>query len=412
MTLHYPFPQITHIDQVRKAIFNRPEYIVVEKEGGYTVVNYVYSGEDTFPPVIDREVSQTDYLTGLRDATDAAILRECRGLIFCSETGVVISRRFHKFFNAGERADVVPEAMIGAEYDVLEKLDGSMITPIPLKGGFWRWGTKMGVTDVALPVEEFVLDNSQYVELADYCKQTDWTPIFEWCSPLNRIVLQHTTHNLILTAIRHNVTGEYMSYARMSALAGRFDIPVVRRVNADILANYRESEGVEGYVLRFANGHMMKFKTEWYVRLHKTKDKIAREVDVAQLVFDDQADDLLPLLDEDDKARLIEYRAAFWRRFEDVKNGISLMLDQWRGEGDRRNFAIHTDPCASQPRRDLTYPSPWARTIMFTAWDGKVPVDTAVRIAVSKGLVNNRKFAELKEGLLQGLRWKEAWEVE
>jgi len=412
MTLHYTFPVIRNISQVLPAIEGRPEYIVVHKEGDYSVINYVYSGPDTFPPVDVEQREEIPYEGGTiihsQFTTDpyAAILRECRGLIFRTSTGEVIARRFHKFFNANERPDVPEEAMIDAEYDVLEKLDGSMITPIPLPGGFWRWGTKMGVTDVALPVEEFVLDNSQYVELADYCLQRGLTPIFEWCSPENRIVIDHQESSLILTAIRGNETGLYYSYDVMCVIAQDFEIPVVRRVNEEILRNYREGEGVEGYVLRFHNGHMMKFKTEWYVRLHKTKDKIARELDVAQLVFDDQVDDLLPLLDEADKRRLLAYQDKFWTNFETQKAKLSHMLYEWRKAGDRKNFAVMTAGSSSQLLR-MPYPNEAQRQVLFTAWEGTVDIDTAFRIAISKGLVNNHKFSLLKEGFLQGVNWKE-----
>lgn len=88
----------------------------------------------------------------------------------------------------------------------------SMITPIPVDGNI-RWGTKMGVTDVALGAEEFVAKNPQYQELAKWCIQNKKTPIFEWVSRKQRIVIDYEEDNLILIAIRDNVTGEYMPYA-------------------------------------------------------------------------------------------------------------------------------------------------------------------------------------------------------
>lgn len=61
---------------------------------------------------------------------------------------------------------------------ILEKLDGSMIAPFLLNGKI-RFGTKMGITDIALDVERHVSD----IELTFIKDRIDEnkTPIFEWC---------------------------------------------------------------------------------------------------------------------------------------------------------------------------------------------------------------------------------------
>ena len=88
--MNYKFPHITHIDQVKKAIEGKEEFIIkVDEEHGIAIVNYNVAFEDTFPPVIDEKT---------------ALLRECRGITFDLETGRVLSRKFHKFFNLDERS--------------------------------------------------------------------------------------------------------------------------------------------------------------------------------------------------------------------------------------------------------------------------------------------------------------------
>jgi hypothetical protein len=42
-----------------------------------------------------------------------------------------------------------------------------------------------------------------------------WTPIFEWCSKTNLIVLSYESDQLVLTAMRNMKTGRYMSYAEL-----------------------------------------------------------------------------------------------------------------------------------------------------------------------------------------------------
>ena len=195
--MNYQFPVIKNISQVLPLIAERKEFIVAERDGDVTIVNYVVMTGDTFPPV----VTEAD-----------AILRELRGMIFKTSTGEVLARRYHKFFNCGERDETqIGEIDFTQPHVILEKLDGSMITPFMTTDGI-RWGTKMGATDVAIPVEKFVAARPQYVEFAKFCIEQGWTPIFEWTSRQQTIVIDYPEDNLILTAVRNNVTGEYLPY--------------------------------------------------------------------------------------------------------------------------------------------------------------------------------------------------------
>ena len=195
--MNYVFPNIYNISQVLPLIKDRTEFIVCEKDGDYTVINYVVQMSDTFPPVTDES---------------HAILRELRGLIFKTSTGEVLQRRLHKFFNVNEKDETqVSKIDFTQPHVILEKLDGSMITPVWTSDGL-RWGTKMGVTQVALPVEEFVAEHPEYTLFAQHCLEMNVTPIFEWTSRKQTIVIDYPTDNLILIAIRDNVTGEYLPY--------------------------------------------------------------------------------------------------------------------------------------------------------------------------------------------------------
>ena len=120
MTFGYKFPHITNISNVLPAIDGRDEFVVADK-GSYTVINYNVMMADTFPPVIqellDAGHEQDDY---------ARIRRECRGIIFDSNTGDIIRRPFHKFFNVNEREETQDHVIdLSRPHAILEKLDGS-----------------------------------------------------------------------------------------------------------------------------------------------------------------------------------------------------------------------------------------------------------------------------------------------
>jgi RNA ligase len=327
------FPVITHIDRVLEAIADKPEFIVAEREG-YRVINYLVALEDTFP---DRDLDDK-----------AALLRECRGIVF-GEDGKVLARRLHKFFNVGERPETAMNTLPwDGPYVIMDKLDGSMITPILLDGKI-RWGTKMGLTDVAAPVEEFINTNlsMNYAGLAEYCFDFGKTPIFEWCSNKQRIVVDHSEDKLVLIHIRDNITGEYVDRQIIKDAGYVFNIPVVRvwsseEFSSDTLVEVvRGLEGEEGVVVQFSDGEMVKIKSDWYVRLHRAKDKISSERRTLECILNGEIDDLIPILPEDDVTRIRALEHNFTKAVAGMVNNIrSVLMAIHEAHMSRKDFAL------------------------------------------------------------------------
>ena len=331
--INYQFPTITHINDVLPHIEGRDEFRVIEKDW-YTVINYAVAFEETFK----WEDS---------DPVSSVIRRECRGLIFNQE-GELISRPYHKFFNVGEKEETqLNKVNLYEPHVVLEKLDGSMIRPIPTPEGF-RLATKAGITDVAMNAEVFVADKPHYSTFIHKCLQKGTTPLFEWCSRKNRIVVDYPEDQLILTGIRYNDIGSYVSYRVMKNYASAWNIPVVKAVdglavqNIDLFVKQvREWDDGEGIVLRFDTGHMVKVKADDYVLRHKSKDSISQEKNVLQTILDDAVDDLVPLLTPEDAQRVQEFQNAFWLSVDDL---ASEMADLYNAGitmyPDKKDFAV------------------------------------------------------------------------
>jgi len=338
--MNYQFPAINNISQVLPLIADRSEFVVAEKEGGYTVVNYVVMMNDTFPPVVD---------------TETAILRELRGMIFNTETGLPIARRLHKFFNVNEREETLINTVdFDQPHVILEKLDGSMITPFMTTAGI-RWGTKMGVTDVAIPVEAFVAANPIYDTFARWAQSEGITPIFEWCSRKQTIVIDHPEDKLVLIAIRFNITGEYMPYDKMVEEVEDTGIPVVRAFegtveNMQALVDYtRDLINIEGFVVRFDSGHMLKVKAEDYLRKHKAKDSMSREKNVIELIVSGNVDDVKSFLSPEDLKRLEKFEDEFWKGVRITTRELRHKRDRAGYELDRKTYAV--DFVQQQPER-------------------------------------------------------------
>jgi len=314
--MKYQFPVINHINDVLPHIEGRKEFIVADK-GDYIVLNYVVMTPETFSS----------------DDAGWEYRRECRGLTFYKD-GTIAKRPFHKFFNVNERDETLLENIdLSEPHTILHKLDGSMITPF-LKDGEVQYHTKMGATDVAEPVNEFVAGQvgMHYNDFARDMIAEGKTPIFEWCSRKNRIVIDYEYDGLLLLAIRDNVTGAYTMYDDLESLADQYNIPMVAEYEATFDASFldhvRGLIGLEGFVVRFDNGHMIKIKAEDYLKLHHAKDAISQEKNVWKLILDAEVVDLKSMLNDEDRVRIEEFESAVWGEvFKVIANLDAFMVD-------------------------------------------------------------------------------------
>lgn len=197
----YEFPIIKTIADVLPAIEGRDEFIVAERES-FKVVNYNVGFEDTFT------IDENDLMENHGTMIPKGIMRrECRGLIFYPD-GKIMSRPFHKFFNVGERKETQLQNIdMSRPHVIMEKMDGSMIRPMIVNGVF-RLGTKMGVTDTSVAAEQIMTKGQQ--DWMEIMMKQYVTPLFEFVSPENRIVIKYDNAELVLLAMRENITGEYL----------------------------------------------------------------------------------------------------------------------------------------------------------------------------------------------------------
>lgn len=371
--MKYKFPVIEHLDDVRPAIEGRDEFIIAERDWGY-VVNYMVAMADTFPEV---KTAGGSAAMRERETLYKAIRRECRGLLFHKD-GTIMARRLHKFFNINERDETRFETVdFDQPHVILEKLDGSMITPVVTDAGL-RWGTKMGITDVSMGAELFVAKHPHYAKLASDLMGRGLTPIFEWCSRKQRIVVDYPEDRLVLIAVRNTVTGEYMSFDALEAFAEMLDIDVVKAYEGTaanmrhLMDETKDAEGIEGWIIRFDDGHMLKVKGEWYLRIHKTKDNLSFEKNVVDLLVNEKMDDVKAFMMEEDRQRVEQFEQVFWQgvavavaRYEDYFSMVQ------KAGLDRKRFALEWMPTVKAN-------DPFAPTYVFARFNGKDPRELVV----------------------------------
>lgn len=332
------FPHNLTLEEVTQAIQNHnavlgTDVFIRAVRGDFIIFNYSFQFDGMFPtltgdPVRDREI---------------LIIRECRGLTFHS-SGRLVARKLHKFKNVNESEETLScNVDFTQDHIIMEKLDGSLLVPVP-NGDEIEWHTKMGATDVAQPVEEFVKNNPHYRDFAKRIIESGQTAMFEWCSRQQKIVIDYPEDKLVLLHIRDNHTGNYHSREYVNGIANQYGIPSVAVFDGsarDIDAFIEYTRGLkdqEGFVIQFHDGKMLKIKADDYLTLHRMLDLTNQEKNVIDLIFSESADDVIAHLDsiQSDRVKAFQHDAmlGIGRFTERINNMAKNYRDQTTNRGE------------------------------------------------------------------------------
>lgn len=401
MGIHYTFPRIDGLADVMPAIAGRDDFVVAVKDG-YTVVNYLMMTTGTFPDV---------GMGASEVGEDTAIMRrECRGLIFDTDTNALVSRPFHKFFNYAERLDLLKHIDIGVRHKYVTKLDGSMIRPFRIKAwsGF-RLGSKMGITDTALRAELWmyapVPKRERYVAFCNMLLDQGLTPLFEWTAPEDRIVVDYGKEPcLSLLAIRNNRWGTYVPRSLLILQALQYEIPLAEDLPSTTMragGTFDDLQGIirghdgskhEGIVITFEDGHMVKMKSDEYVTLHRAKAEISKEHRLVNVILDGKLDDLLPVLPEKDRAKSEAYASLMWNGIEHTALQAESLRGTWHPRG-RKEFALSDIP------REM-------KSIVFLGFDNVESYLEIVVKTIKKNLTSRQSFDRVR-WIFPDANWKD-----
>lgn len=286
------FPRIEQLSDLLPHIeHNKQIRVKADELTGHTVVCYMVQDEDTFA------------------GTDLQFACECRGITFHPD-GTIAARTLHKFFNVGEHDSVRPEVLDwNSVTRIMEKRDGSMITPVMTANRSFKFKTKKTFTSAeAIAAGDHLGFVSGGTHWIGNLLLAGLTPTFEFTSPKFPIVIKYEKDELTLLHIRENSTGRYLTEEEMRFLNPPFPIVenlaerftrrlyafggFVEMVDWEPLKLAAETEtGIEGWVIQFKDGNMVKLKTKWYCDLHHSVT-FTRWRDIARTVCADQSDDL------------------------------------------------------------------------------------------------------------------------
>ncbi|ELR17647.1 uncharacterized protein ACA1_064320 [Acanthamoeba castellanii str. Neff] len=400
------FPAGLTLDEVREAVRGIKAYVEFDRQD-HVVFSYVLVTTETFPDPALAPDPTTRRVWQVR--------RECRGLVF-AKSGELLSRRYHKFFNINESREAnVANIDFSRPHVILEKLDGSMVSPYVVAGRL-LFATKKGPSPVGNDVAQFVERVKAAQDYAAFCHtwiQHGYTPLFEWCSRMTPIILDYPEDQLVLTALRHNHSGNYLSYPRMVEAGREHAIPVVREYNAghtrshslaEFLETIKNDRGLEGCVLRFDDGAMFKIKTLWYHNLNRglhmmTKTRTNNEKFMWRIILDHKYDDMKVYISVDERSRIDRFANDLLTNLEASASAIETEVAQFKATLPEEGNAAERQKAFAQfvsSRDKLVQP------VFWKVWRG----DDARESVLSHALKNlERSLAEVSVLFAGGVRF-------
>jgi len=268
---------------------------------------------------------------------------ELRGLTFVFNSDGSVYKSFllmEKFFNINENESTLFDTIKNKKVkSVYLKEDGSIINFIELPNGKIISKSKMSFeSEQALMAQKLFESNQNINTFVKDCISKDLVPIFEYVSPINRVVVKYNKSDLVLLRLRDNKTGEYLSIDDFDILSK----PMSFKFSLKDLMNLKGNlESIEGWVVEFSDGQKVKIKTDWYLSLHRIlTDYSNREDYLIDMILDEKIDDILSVLDYgSEQRRLVESVVEITnRKVMYISNEVDRVLSTY--DGDKKSFVL------------------------------------------------------------------------
>jgi len=196
--------------------------------------------------------------------------------------GEVISAGFPKFTNWGENPDHFPVPNSLKHCTVVEKLDGSLLIVSKYNGQYiLRTRGTVDASTLANGHELEIFKNTILSKLADNNDTWDYSVLFEWLSPINKIVLNYGDEpSWRLIGFINHINYSLAQQDMLDAMAKKygFDRPPTYTFSSveDLLKDVDQWRGKEGVVVYSKNDQMLhKVKGAWYLALHHMKSELS-----------------------------------------------------------------------------------------------------------------------------------------
>mgnify|MGYP003704137999 FL=1 len=202
--------------------------------------------------------------------------------VVVNHEGEVISAGFPKFTNWGENPEHFPVPTSLNNCNVVEKLDGSLLIVSKYKGNYIL--RTRGTVDAYTLSNGYELDIFKEKILSKLHNDVDtwnYSVLFEWVSPVNKIVLNYGEEpDWHLVGFVNHINYSMAQQDLLDAMAKKYDLnrpttysfPSVEQLLKDVEL-WKNKEGVCVYSHNDQNIH--KVKGAWYLALHHMKSELS-----------------------------------------------------------------------------------------------------------------------------------------
>ena len=160
----------------------------------------------------------------------------------------------------------------------------------------------------------------------------------------------------------------------------------------------RDLEDLEGFVVRFDDGHMLKLKCHWYIQIHKAKEAILQDRNIVELILEEHLDDVKAHLPVEDRDRLNKFENDFNLAVKDVAATIlAEIIDLNQRDIDRKTFATTIAPSMDSYTRPIIF-SLWVNDVV-----GILEVEEKVRNTIRNNLTKTVKYEAIRDLWFNGV---------
>ena len=282
------------------------------------------------------------------------IVMECRGLIL-RDNFEIVCRPFDRFFNLGEALNITEKFSVSNSI-VYEKLDGSLCK-VYHSGESWQVATRgtayaESENYTGEIFQDLMLNAFGFQNLWNFSNALDlllipqdWTLIFEYTSPNNRIVTPYTEDKMYLLGVRDNFSGRDL-FSTVEpiyhALKNSLNVSLPKTFefsNPEDMKEFVNSldglqEGVVAFDLK--NNLRVKVKADQYVAVHRLRgDSIPTPKRILGLVVTNETEEYLAYFPEE-RERFAPYMESFVK----LQYRIQEIWDMSKNIEDQKEFAL------------------------------------------------------------------------
>lgn len=209
--------------------------------------------------------------------------------------GNPVSLSFKKFFNWGEKPHLTPVPLSLSGAHLMEKIDGSTLIFSRYKGHTvirTRGTVNARTQENGYEIDYLCEKYSKFMDMLNRLPDSEYSYLFEWTSPTNRIVLNYGDEpDMTFIGTINHFDYSYTPQHMLDAVASKFDLRRPRTYSYNSIEEMQKAvedfRGVEGVCVYFHDDQkILKVKGAQYLYLHRAKSEIASIEKVMDVYLD------------------------------------------------------------------------------------------------------------------------------